>query len=407
MATNRLIDYDEGLRGLFPGGYARPSMNVGERLPPLAVSGAGPWVTDEFGRRLFDLNGNFTANIHGHAHPDLTETARRVLDAGTSFGIPTVHELAHAEALLARLPGAERVKYAASGTEAVMTAVRIARAATGRAKVVMVRGAYHGTADLMVLSHGAKGARGVPASYAADLLFADLNDLDGLRAAVARAGGDLAAILLDLMPNYAGLVPLTPDFAAEARRAATAAGACLILDEVVNFRQAVGGLQSRFGIVPDLTVLGKLIGGGFAIGAVTGRAEVMGVLDPTARDGILHGGTFAANPLAMAAGVRAMALFDAAAVDRLNALGDRFRARLSAAAPPGWTVRGLGSLARILPAPGRPDAAAAAQALWWRMLEAGVLTAPSGLMALATPMTETELDEAADRIAAAAAGETA
>ena len=408
MTTNRLTDVDERLRELFPGRLARPSMHVGDP-PPLAVSGAGAWVTDEFGHRLFDLNNNFTANIHGHAHPELTEIARHVLASGVSFGLPTPHELAHAEALVARVAAAERVKYAVSGTEAVMTAVRLARAATGRNRVILLRGAYHGTSDLVVLAHGARGARGVPRGMAEDLAFVAADDVAGLEAAVAEAGADLAAILLDLAPNYVGLRPLSPEFVAAAREATARARACLIVDEVVNFRQATGGLQARYGVTADLTVLGKLIGGGFPIGAVAGPAEVMAALDPSARDGLIHGGTFAAAPLAMAAGRRALELFDAAAVEALNALGERFRTRLRHALPEGtgWEVRGLGSLAKLAPAAGVADPVAASRGLWRRAYAAGVLITPSGMLSLSTPMTEAELDEAADRLAAAALEEGA
>jgi glutamate-1-semialdehyde 2,1-aminomutase len=393
---------DPSLRNaeLFPGHYSRPSMNVGRKLPPLLVSGAGARVTDVNAHSVLDLNNNFTANIHGHCHSTLDKVAAAILSKGVSFGLPTEHEYAHAQRLIARINGAERVKYATSGSEAVMNALRLARAWTGKNRIIAVKGAFHGTSDLMLLGQGDKGPRGVPESVRQDLVLVPPNDLAALNAAFDVHGQDLAAIIIDPMPNYAGLVPLTQDFVTCARERSAALGACLICDEVVNFRQAVGGMEQLLGIVPDLTVVGKLVGGGYPVGAVLGRAEIMSLLDPFEDRGIIHGGTFAASPLAMAVGAAALDLFDDAAIVRLNTLGDQLRSGLQAELGNlGWQVRGQGSLARLLPPPGSSVTSAA---YWWKCYENGVLTTPSGLMALSTPMTTEDIGFAVERLALSA-----
>lgn len=403
MSIKNWRTYDPSLADLFPGRYARPTMSVGRKLPPRAVWGEGAYVVDENDHRVLDLNNNFTSNIHGHGHPELLKVSRQVLEAGVSFGVPTVHELGHAEALAQRVECAERVKYAVSGTEAVMNAIRLARAWTGRSHVIAIRGAYHGTSDAVLPAQGPRGERGVPEASIRDLTLVELNDDEGLSAAIEARGDDLAAVILDLMPNYTGLVGLETSFVEIARTETRSRGACLIVDEVVNFRHAPGGLESLYGLVPDLSVLGKLIGGGFSIGAVVGRQEVMSALDPSAPDGLVHGGTFAANPLAMAAGCRALELLDAEAIDRLNALGEALREDLRArlGSRTAWQVRGFGSLLRLFPEPGASGAAAEIRDVWWRCYEAGVLMTPSGLMSLSTPMTETDVAFAAERVATA------
>lgn len=400
---NSSLTYEQSLHDLFPGRYARPTMNVGPVLPPKAVYGEGAYLVDENEHRVLDLNNNFTSNIHGHGHQALLEVSQRILRQGVSFGIPTVHELHHANELVRRIEGAEMVKYAVSGTEAVMTAIRMARAWSGRSHVIVIRGAYHGSSDLMVANQGERGLRGVPKSYLKHLTGVELNDIEGLRIAVENSSNDLAAIVLDLMPNYTGLIPLSDEFIALARKATHELGACLIIDEVVSFRHATGGLQAKYNVIPDMTVLGKLIGGGFSIGAIVGKKDVMSILDPTVVDGVIHGGTFAANPLAMGAGLKALELYDAKAVERLHKLGDFFRECLQRAFPQQgrWHIRGFGSLLRLEPHLEEGDATLARRNLWWAAYKRGVLMTPGGLMSLSTPMTEQDLRTAADGIGAA------
>jgi glutamate-1-semialdehyde 2,1-aminomutase len=363
-------------------------MYVTDGPPPLARSGQGCVLIDEYGTELLDFNNNFTSNIHGHAHPEIVGVTRAVIEQGSSFGLASEHEFAHAEALFARIPGADAVKFTTSGSEAVMNAVRVARGVTGRDCVIVVDTAFHGFADTVVGTQGPRGRRGVPEQHLESLVLVGLNDLGDLEAAADRVGSRLAAVLLDPMPNYAGLHPLADEYVEAAAALARAHDALLIFDEVVNFRQAVGGMQSWYDVTPDLTALGKLIGGGLPLGAVVGGAGVMDLLDPGDGGGMLHGGTFSGNPAATAAGLKAMELFDEAAIERLNRLGAELREQLiPIAAAHGWEMRGQGSLVRPVPVES-VDVGAAQQRLWWAAYGRGVLMTPLCLMALSTPMTE-------------------
>jgi glutamate-1-semialdehyde 2,1-aminomutase len=198
----------------------------------------------------------------------------------------------------------------------------------------------------------------------------------------------VAAVLVDLMPNRAGLLPADPGFVEQLRRSTRRHGALLVVDEVITFRLAEGGMHRGYQVEPDLVTLGKVIGGGFPVGAVGGTAEAMAVFDPERTGGVAWGGTFSANPMSMAAGLAALHGFDRTVIDRLNGLGDRLRGTLTSA---GVAVSGSGSLLRI-----REDLAAGA--LWWDLYRAGMLAGTNGLLSLSTPMTEVEVDEIADII---------
>src|SRR4051794_38076100 len=196
---------------LLPGGCGRSTLAVRPRAP-LVVSGSGYEIVAEDGRRLIDANNNFMALIHGHCHPAIVEELSTAVGEGLSFGLPNPYELEHAERLIARIAHAEQVRYTNSGTEAVMLALRIARANTGRSKVVVIDRAYHGTYDVALASGGPRGRRGVPDSALGDVLLVPINDEPALRAIFERERDEIAAVLLDLMPNRAGLIALTPEF---------------------------------------------------------------------------------------------------------------------------------------------------------------------------------------------------
>ncbi|MBS1886203.1 MAG: aminotransferase class III-fold pyridoxal phosphate-dependent enzyme [Actinobacteria bacterium] len=379
---------------LLPGGYGRSSFFVG-KPPPRAVAGEGYLLRDETGAELIDVHNNFSVLLHGHAHPEITAAAVAAARRGACFGLPNAGELEHAEALLARVPWAQQVRYTNSGTEAVMTAVRVARAVTGRDRIVVLSPAYHGTADPVLVSSAA--TRGVPAGTLADVLTVAPDDVPGLRATVAEHGSQLAAIVLDLVPARAGNRPLEAGFVAAAQMLAADCGALLVVDEVISFRHGLGGVAlSLYDLEPDLLVVGKLIGGGFPVGAVLGRAETMRVLDPAAPDALLHGGTFTANPVTMSAGRAALDLYDEAAVARLEALGARAQERLGAVARAhGWDVVGHGSVVRLAP---QADDDAARTRLWWEAYRDGVLLSPSGVLSLSTPMDDGVVDEIAARL---------
>jgi glutamate-1-semialdehyde 2,1-aminomutase len=353
-----------------PGANTRTTLYVAPH-PPYARSGTGWTVRDEDGHELIDLQNNYTALIHGHAHPAVTAAAVAAIRDGSAFGLPTRHEIALAAELGARVPAGERWRFANSGTEAVMIAIRAARAHTGRDAILRFDGAYHGSYDAVAPT----GAPGVPASVAADVVVSPIGDAEALRRALDVHGERLAAVVFDLMPNRAGLRPADPAYVellcAETQRR----GILLICDEVLTFRVGLSGAHGRYGLRPDLVTLGKLIGGGFPVGAVGGREDVMAAFDPRRPGAVGHGGTFSANPVTLRAGLAALEAWDEGEIERLNGLGDGLRAALAAQ---GWTVTGLGSLLRIH--------ASDPAAVWWRLYAEGVLIAVNGLACLSTPM---------------------
>jgi glutamate-1-semialdehyde 2,1-aminomutase len=383
---------------LLPGGYGRSTYYTGAPSP-YAVRGNGCFVRDDRGRELIDANNNFTSLIHGNAHPEITEAAIEALTAGASWGIPNLAEWELADLLVARVPGVEQVRFANSGTEAVMSGIRIARAATGREKVVVTSGGYHGTSEVALVAGGPGYTKGVTEGVIRDVTRVPLNDVEALRSAVESAPDAYAAIILDLLPNRAGLLGITEEFVREARRLATANGVVLMIDEVISFRLGFQGLAHEYGVVPDMVTCGKLIGGGFPVGAVLGRADLMQEVDPTRPGSLPHGGTFSGNPVSMAAGAVALRLYNEAEVHRLNDLGDRARreldTRVSAA---GWEVRGRGSLLRAVPAGTTNVPQDVQHRLWWETYQRGLLGSPANLLSLSTPMDQGVVDDLVDRL---------
>jgi len=365
-------------RELLAGGITRTTVFVPPR-PPYLVRGAGASVFDADGNELLDLIGNYTALVHGHAHPQIVSEAIAAVREGACFSLPTRHEIDLAAELSRRMPAVERWRFAASGTEAVMIALRLARLATGRDVVVRFDGCYHGSYDGAL----APGAAGVPRGLSDAILSVPVGDARRLEAVLSERGEEIACVLFDLMPNRAGLVAADPEFVRLLRAQTRRRGILLIADEVITFRLAPGGLQSLYGLEADLTTLGKVIGGGYPVGAIGGRAELMDLFDPRTAGHLPHGGTFSANPLSMRAGRRALELLTADEIERINALGDRLRGEL---ARMGFDVAGRGSLLRVkVPDPAR---------LWWRLYRRGVLIAGNGLAAISTAMTEASIDRA-------------
>jgi glutamate-1-semialdehyde 2,1-aminomutase len=346
--------------------------------PPYAVRGEGSHIVDQLGHRVIDANNNYTSLIHGHARPEILAGVDEVLRSGTAFGLPTGTEVTLAELLAART-GHERWRFSNSGTEAVLTAVRAARAFTGRDLLVRFEGSYHGTADAVV----SRNAPGITAGTRADVIEVPQGDAEAFREVMKVHGPKVAAVLIDLMPNRAGLVPADPGFVTLVREQTRLVDALLIVDEVISLRLASGGLAARYGAEPDLVSGGKIIGGGFPVGAVGGRAEVLAVFDPAVSGSVGWGGTFSANPISMTAGRIAMELFDESAVQRLNARGEQVRGALREA---GVAVTGYGSLMRI-----REEVEL--DALWWAAYERGLLIGTNGLIALSTAMDDADLDD--------------
>jgi glutamate-1-semialdehyde 2,1-aminomutase len=375
-------------------------LSVGEEPTPLVVRGEGCRLWDHRGRELIDANNNFTVSVHGHAHPEIVEAAERALRDGASFGLPNLYEWKHAELLLGRLPALDQVRYTNSGTEAVMTALRVARASTGRDACVVIKDGYHGTSDVALCAGGERYTRGVAQGVIDDVTVVPLNDTAALREAIERDPGRYAAVLIDLLPNRAGLIAVSREFIELARSLATEHGILLIVDEVISLRLGPNGLSGEYGVTPDLLTVGKIIGGGFPVGAVVGQEQFMRELAVTSPGYLEHGGTFTGNPVSMAAGAVSLRLLDADAIARLNRFGDEARLAVeSRVADAGWEVRGIGSLLRPFPKGAASIDAGLQRRLWWAAYERGLLLTQANCAALSTPMTDAVVADVAERLA--------
>ncbi len=323
---------------LIPGGVNSPvrAMRAIGREPIFIAAGEGAELLDVDGNRYLDYVCSWGPLIHGHADPHVIEAVTGAAALGTSFGAPTAGEVELAGEIARRMAAVEMVRMTSSGTEAAMTALRIARAATGREAVLKFAGAYHGHLDGMLAQAGSglatqalPASPGVPASATASTVVVEWNDVVGVRAAVA--AHELAAIVAEPLPANMGLVPPRAGFLELLRELADTSGAVLVLDEVISgFRVARGGAQELLGTFADLTIMGKVIGGGLPAAAVGGRAELMELLAPAGE--VYQAGTLSGNPLAVAAGLATLELLDAEAYGRLAASTEWLAAGLREAA---------------------------------------------------------------------------
>jgi glutamate-1-semialdehyde 2,1-aminomutase len=392
----------ERCAAVLPGGDFRAA--VGHRPYPLTVaSAAGPWLRDVDGHEYLDLLGNYTALVHGNAHRVIVEAATRAIAAGTCWAAANDHMVDLAELLVERVASVERVRFCNSGTEATMHAAMVAREVTGRRTVLMARYGYHGSYDDYEV-----GTLGHPGP---DTAIAPFGDAAAFEAALAEHGDEIACVILEPVLGSSGVVPAPPGFLARVAEAARAAGSLFILDEVITFRLAIGGAQALAGIEPDLTTFGKLIGGGFPVGALGGRADVLGVTDP-ARGRLPLSGTFNANPVTMAAGAAAVRELTG---DRIAAI-DRWCGRLAdgltkAAADHGvaFSCRRAGSLLNMFLSAEAPESVAERTdgalmaAFHLACLNQGLFFAPRGLLATSTVLSDQLIDTAVDRAARAIA----
>ena len=315
-------------RALMPGGVSSPARAFGGvgGTPPFIARGEGAWLVDVDGNRYVDYVLSFGPLVLGHAHPDVTAAIADAAARGTSYGACSPLEAELARRIMGAMPALERLRFVNSGTEATMSALRLARAFTGRQKVVKFDGNYHGHADLLLVRAGSgvetlglPDSPGVPHAATANTLVAPYNDLDAVEALLRAHEGDVAAVIVEPVAGNMGLV-LPEDGFLEGLRALTArAGALLVFDEVMTgFRVAPGGAQGRLGVTPDLTTLGKVIGGGLPVGAYGGRADVMALVAPEGP--VYQAGTLSGNPLAMTAGLATLErLLAPGAWDRLEA----------------------------------------------------------------------------------------
>jgi glutamate-1-semialdehyde 2,1-aminomutase len=409
---------------VMPGGNSRTTTFF-DPYPFYVQRGQAAHLEDADGNLRLDFNGNYTSLILGHAPPDVVKAAQEAAAQGLSFPGPTEHEIRLAELLTERVPSLERLRFANSGTEATMNAVRLARAFTGRPRIAKFEGAFHGTHDWVMVSvtpdPKTAGARkrpkpvawsaGLPPAVAKHVVVLPWNDAEACEAIIEKEAASLAAVLVDPLLGIGGIIPPAEGFLQRLRAVTERHGVLLIFDEVISFRVARGGAQERFGVTPDLTTLGKIIGGGLPVGAFGGRGDIMDFYDPR-RGGarISQGGTFNANPVTMAAGVATLNALTPEAYARLDALGDRLRAgvaRLLEATRRKGHVTGLGSLFCLhwTGAPitdyrsTRPADPAAPLRIFIGLLNEGILLTQRGMGAISLAMAEEDVDRFVNALA--------
>jgi glutamate-1-semialdehyde 2,1-aminomutase len=379
---------------------------------PLTLArGEGPHIWDADGNRFIDLVNNYTSLVHGHAHPAINSAINAALSSGTVQPAPVELQAGLSERIAGRVGSVEQVRFTNSGTEANMNAIRLARAVTGRDRVLKADWGYHGCWE--GLPSLKSEVIGIPGAVRELVEWVDFNSSGQIERTMAEHGSEIAAIILEPVLG-AGVIPADPAFILEARKAADEHGALLVLDEVVTLRLVHGGYQELLGIRPDLTTFGKIIGGGLPIGALGGPAELMVHFDPRRPDSIPHSGTFNGNMLSMAAGIASLDLLPTAEVERINGLGLRLaeglRAEVSNRGADAVVTRD-GSLVQIhfetppevnSGADLRPGSSKLAD-YHLAALNAGVFIAPRGEFNVTTAMDEDLIDETVGRLGQALA----
>jgi len=399
-------------RKVIPGGVNSPARAFGGvgGEPPFMARAEGAYLYDLDGHRYVDYIGSWGPMIVGHAHPEVRAAVSGALELGSSFGSPTVREAEIAEVVAAAVPSIEMARFVSSGTEASMSVVRLARGVTGRDKIVKMAGCYHGHVDALLVQAGSAATTlgepnspGVTAGAAADTLLCPFNDADAVERLLESNSGQVAAVLLEPIAGNMGLVPPAPGYLERLRELTTKHGTLLIFDEVMTgFRVAYGGAQERFGVTPDITALGKIVGGGLPAAAYGASRAIMERVSPTGP--IYQAGTLSGNPLAMAAGLTTLGLLGKPGVyDRLEALSARLAEGLDRAATDAGVphvVQRVGSMLTLFfhdgPVRDYDDARRSNVALFarffWEMLARGVYLPCSQYEAAFVSLAHTEDD---------------
>ena len=406
MALSQRTDRWRRATSLIPGGVSSPvraMRAVGLDEPVFVSRGEGAWIEDAEGRRLLDWVQSWGPLVFGHADPETVAAVRAAAGRGTTFGAATELEVELAAEIVDAVPSVEMVRLVSSGTEASMSALRLARAATRRDRVIKFAGCYHGHVDALLASAGSgvmtlgiPSTPGVPEGVTADTIVCGFNDVDGVAAACARYGEGLAAIVVEPIAGNMGCVPPLPGFLEALRMLADATGALLVFDEVMTgFRVARGGAQERYGVLPDLTILGKIVGGGLPAAAFGGRVDLMERLAPSGD--VYQAGTLSGNPLATAAGVSVLRrLREPAVYDEL----ERTSARLEDGLAPFGIVQRVGGMLTLFCHDGSvrsyEDAVACDTerfgALFRHLLAEGVYLPPSQFECLFPSLAHTDED---------------
>ncbi len=386
---------------VMPGGDTRTTSY--HRPYCLTIShGEGPFLWDIDGNRYIDLLGNYTSLVHGHAYPPIVEAIANAARQGTAWPARSEPQVALAEMLCERVRSVERVRFCNSGTEAGMLAVHVARRLTGRKYILMARYGYHGSYDDLELGlAGQDGER---------TLLADFGEVTSFEALLTERGSEIAAVFLEPVLGSAGVVAPPPAFLEMVGEAAHRAGALFVIDEVITLRLASGGAQEIFEVRPDLTMMGKIIGGGLPVGALGGRAEIMAAFDPRDRGAIWHSGTFNGNPATCAAGLASVRELTPERIAKMEQQAQKLAEELKRAATQAelpFSVRQFGSLMNVFFMNEPPPATIARQdartmaSFHLAALNHGLFIAPRGLIALSTVVTDELLNEVCERAAKA------
>jgi glutamate-1-semialdehyde 2,1-aminomutase len=381
---------------VMPGGDTR-TIAYYEPYPLMLTRGDGACVEDADGNRYIDLLGNYTSLVHGHAYPPITEAIAQTARRGTAWPARSEQQIELAELLCERVPSVERVRLCNSGTEAGMLAAQVARHLTGRKLLLMARRGYHGSYDDLEF--------GLAQNDGERTLIADFGDAAAFERILDTRGREIAAVFLEPVLGSGGIIAPPPGFLDRVGEAARRAGALFVLDEVITLRLSTGGAQRIFGVRPDLTMMGKIIGGGLPVGALGGSAGIMECFDPRKAGSLVHSGTFNGNPLTCAAGVVSMRELTAERIATMDRLAARLKGQLeraSALLELRTAVRQAGSLMNVVfAAESDQETVRMHRNFHLAALNHGVFIAPRGLIALSTVMTEKLIDEAGERLAAA------
>lgn len=384
---------------VMPGGDTR-SVTFHRPYPLAIVRGAGPFLWDVDGNRYIDLLGNYTSLVHGNAYPPIVEAIARAGANGTAWPARNAAQVELAELICERVASVERVRFCNSGSEAGMLAAQLARHVTGRTQLLMARQGYHGSYDDLSSEWAGEGGRTMLAEY---------GDAASFEAMLARHSGDIAAVFLEPVLGSSGIIAPPPDFLPRVAGAAARAGALFVADEVITLRLGVGGVQAAAGVAPDLTMMGKVIGGGLPVGALGGRADLMAHFDPATPHAMHHSGTFNGNPLTCTAGVVSLRELTAERIAAMDRMASGIQAELERAAATLGLPFGIRRSGSLMNAAFEGAGAGEVHARAARMMEdfhlaalnRGLFFAPRGLIALSTVMTPEVATELCDRAAAA------
>ena len=389
--------YERALKTM-PGANTRTVLHY-DPFPVAIVSGKGATVTDLDGHQYIDMLGEYTAGLYGHSQPAIIKALTDVIQSGMVLGGPNEYEAQLAELMCARFPAVEMIRFCNSGTEANMMCVSLARAVTGRRKILGFHGGYHGG----LLAFPGEGLS--PMNASDEILLVDFNDPQAAEAAIKAHADDIAAVILEPVMGGGGCIPADADFLDTLRKGSQKIGALLIFDEVMTSRLAPGGMQERTGITPDLVAFGKYLGGGASFGAFGGRTDLMERLDPRRADALVHSGTFNNNVITMVAGLTGLReILTPEATIQLNESGDKLRGRMQQAADSKGVpaqVMGLGSMICVhfqsqpikRPADAEASSPASRKLLQLEMNLRGFYMSRRGFMSLSLPLTAANYDD--------------